>query len=62
MKKGAIPEQLITGTPLCEPPSTLHSPCSPASDQETEKEYRKTIPFTIASKKNHLGINLRKEV
>jgi hypothetical protein len=33
------------------------------NNEQTEKEYRKTIPFTIASKKKkNLGINLTKEV
>jgi hypothetical protein len=27
-----------------------------------EKEYRKAIPFTIASKKKYLGLNLTKDV
>jgi hypothetical protein len=28
----------------------------------TEKEIRKTIPYTIASKKKYLGINLAKKI
>jgi hypothetical protein len=33
------------------------------NNEQTEKEYRKTIPFTIASKKiKHLGVNLTKDV
>jgi hypothetical protein len=35
------------------------------NDEQTEKEYMETIPFTIASKKKkikHLGVNLTKDV
>jgi hypothetical protein len=34
------------------------------NNEQTEKEYRKTIPFAIASKKPHkyLGVNLTKDV
>jgi hypothetical protein len=33
------------------------------NNEKIEKEYRKTIPFTIASKKiKHLGIKLTKDV
>jgi hypothetical protein len=34
------------------------------NNEQTEKDYRKTIPFTIASKKKkkHLGVNLTKDV
>jgi hypothetical protein len=32
------------------------------NDEQTEKEYRKTIPFTIASKRKYLGINLTNDV
>jgi hypothetical protein len=33
------------------------------NNEQTEKEYMKTIPFTIASKKiKYLGINLTKDV
>jgi hypothetical protein len=33
------------------------------NNEQTEKEYRKTIPFTIASKKiKYLGINLTKDI
>jgi hypothetical protein len=33
------------------------------NNEQIEKEYRKTIPFTIVSKKNkYLGINLTKDV
>jgi hypothetical protein len=34
------------------------------TNEQTEKEYRKTIPFTIASKKKikYLGINLMKDI
>jgi hypothetical protein len=32
------------------------------NNEQIEKEYRKTIPFTIASKKNqYLGVNLTKD-
>jgi hypothetical protein len=30
--------------------------------EQTEKEYMNTIPFTIASKKKYLGVNLTKDV
>jgi hypothetical protein len=30
--------------------------------EQTEKEYMKTIPFTIASNKSNLGVNLAKNV
>jgi hypothetical protein len=33
------------------------------NNEQTEKEYKKTIPFTIASKKiKYLGVNLTKDV
>jgi hypothetical protein len=33
------------------------------NNEQTEKEYMKTIPFTIASKKiKYLGVNLTKDV
>jgi hypothetical protein len=33
------------------------------NNEQIEKEYMKTIPFTIASKKiKYLGVNLRKDV
>jgi hypothetical protein len=33
------------------------------NNEQTEKEYRKTIPFTIASKKiKYLGVNIKKDV
>ena len=32
------------------------------SDESSEREIRKTTPFTVASKKIYLGINLTKEV
>jgi hypothetical protein len=32
------------------------------NNEQIEKEYRKTIPFTIASKKIYLGVNLMKDV
>ncbi len=32
------------------------------SEKSSEKEMKKTIPFTITSKKRYLGINLMKEV
>jgi hypothetical protein len=33
------------------------------NNEQIEKEYRKTIPFTIASKKiKYLGVNLTKDV
>jgi hypothetical protein len=33
------------------------------NNEQTEKEYKETIPFTIASKKiKYLGVNLTKDV
>jgi hypothetical protein len=32
------------------------------NNEQTEKEYMETIPFTEASKKNYLGVNLTKDM
>jgi hypothetical protein len=32
------------------------------NNKQTEKEYIETIPFTTASKKKYLGVNLTKDV
>jgi hypothetical protein len=32
------------------------------NNKQAEKEYMKTIPFTIASKKKYLGVNLTKDM
>jgi hypothetical protein len=32
------------------------------NDEQIEKEYKKTIPLTVASKKSNTGINVTKDV